>query len=93
MTECAKCGKCCKAISFAIRGMKPNMREWLLARGGVESRDYVVVPQRCPHLREDNTCDIHDSPNYPKACRDYHGDSHRGVFYVPPGCALRKTLR
>ena len=38
-------------------------------------------------------CDIHDSPERPRVCQQFHGQrrgSKHVLFYIPPGCSMRR---
>ena len=95
MGECIRCSACCRILPCLTKGMAPETRQWLIARGATESEDktYLLLPHVCPHLQQDGEpdgyfdCDIHDTPEYPKACARYHG---HGAYYKPPGCGYLK---
>ena len=41
----------------------------------------------------DFSCDIHDSPDRPRVCQQFHGQrrgSKHVLFYIPPGCSMRR---
>ena len=94
MTQrCVQCGACCQHIAIVQGGLTPVEYEWIIARGCIVVGEFILIPHRCQHLREDNTCDIHDTDKYPRACRDFHGQMRgpRGArYYVPERCSLRK---
>jgi uncharacterized protein len=76
---CGRCpGKCCRYFALAIETPTDwqdfdYMRWYLLherAAVFVEDDDwYLLVYNRCKHLRDDNLCDIYH--NRPQICRDY----------------------
>ena len=40
-----------------------------------------------------SSCDIHDSPDRPRVCQIFKGQrrgSKHVLFYIPPGCTMRK---
>ncbi len=61
MSDCDKCGDCCKTLRINIpEGIHPYNQEFLKARGYEVARTWYRDPNaRCPHLTEDNLCDIH----------------------------------
>ena len=81
--KCLQCGKCCRAIACNKKGLAPETREWLIARGASDEGEYLVLPHVCAQLNADNTCKIHDAANYPRVCARYHGF---GNYWKPPGC-------
>ena len=89
MGECLLCGACCRVLSCLTKGMAPETRQWLIARGATESEDktYLLLPHVCQQLNEDNTCKIHDTAEYPVSCARYHGYGH---YYKPPVCGYLK---
>lgn len=59
--------------------------------GEIKSREGKVITGvrlESITLRQTFACDIHNLPEYPKLCRQYHG--HGGRFYKPPGCGYLK---
>jgi len=101
MTEgsCSLCGSCCRQIVMVIKGLHPNYLKYLRAHGFKEDQGFVLIPHDCQHLKlvsfEDPGeityfCDIHDSPEFPRLCRLYHGQKQIGRFpiYRPPGCSM-----
>ena len=74
MTDCKKCGDCCRFITLPL-GWRPDqfIIEWLLARGTkprVNKQNkllYVEVSYPCPHLK-DNECEIYEKR--PMVCRN-----------------------
>ena len=66
-------------------GADPDHDDWMQARGfkspmilrrpGISLRNgdtYVIrFAHRCPHLTQENQCDLHDSPAKPKVCADF----------------------
>jgi Fe-S-cluster containining protein len=91
--ECEKCGECCKFIAFDLANPRPAIHKYLKARAtktmkyGVGYR--YIIESRCPHLTEENLCDIHETKQYPELCRRFDAE-HTGGFYIPPGCSYRK---
>ncbi len=77
---CLACGRCCKVlILYAPRPdflHEPQAEEFFKARGVTiiekGQRWYKVgVPSVCPHLGDDNACDIYETR--PQGCREYDG--------------------
>jgi len=89
MTECNKCGACCKVISFKVN-MTPELEDYYLARGFGIKDDVVLIYVRCPHLTKDNLCDLHDTDMKPKICRDFHGQTG---YYIPDICAFKESVK
>ena len=96
--QCNRCGECCKVIPILLKGMSPETKEWLLARGAKEDRKqgYLLIPHTCkqlienvggptsdPELQGKTMCALHGTDQYPLACARYHGFGH---FYKPEGC-------
>jgi Fe-S-cluster containining protein len=75
---CQNCGECCLDLHFMIAPVdvgEVDIREFYDARG-IEVEEtrgllWAIVPHRCPHLTEDNMCDIYESR--PASCRKYDG--------------------
>jgi len=86
MGECSKCGECCKWLQFEIPGLgnDRNKQEYFKAHGCKREGDKLLVPMRCPHLTEENLCDIHD--HKPFLCSSWKG-STKG-FWKPKCCTL-----
>lgn len=63
---CRQCGHCCQCIVNIIP-CDTNSIEWAMARGFKlldSSEQYLAIeiPTRCPHLTEDNKCDMDKKP-------------------------------
>jgi len=91
--KCNRCGECCKVIPILLKGIAPETKEWLMARGAKEdtNQGYLLIPHVCQQLIENAgeiTCAIHDTDQYPLACARYHGFGH---FYKPEGCGYLKV--
>lgn len=85
MSECKQCGECCKWLSFTINGLRNDrlLQEYYKAHGCKIKGNTVTVPMRCPHLTEDNKCDIHETK--PFHCKTFKGQE--GKTYVKfEGC-------
>lgn len=89
MTECKKCGECCRTISFVVKDVHKDKdkMEYLLARGIEVEGDNVIVPHVCQHLK-DNLCSIQDTK--PKICKIYAGQAG---YNIPKGCAFESPYR
>ena len=87
MSECSKCGSCCRWIEVKIRNLcqDQDRKDYLLTHGCKVKRHSVVIPTVCKHLK-DNLCDLHDTELKPRMCRDFKGQS-KG-YYVPPECTM-----
>lgn len=90
MSKCNQCGECCKFLTFTIPGIKTDRiyREYYKAHGCTIVGDRINVPMRCPHLTEDNKCDMHETK--PFLCKVYKGQSGDGKFSVPKGCGYNE---
>jgi Fe-S-cluster containining protein len=76
LPECSRCGECCTYIVYPLKVPPRWARSY---RAFLEARGVEVVklpggwgegakePKRCPHLTEDNLCDIYD--HRPDICR------------------------
>lgn len=90
---CKQCGKCCRMIYFKI-SKNPMEIAFYKTRGFEvvtlhKSRtNYVKLQSKCPHLTEDNKCDIYT--NRPMACRTF-GMNESSQPYLPEGCGYKKT--
>ena len=68
--QCNACGACCELIGFPVDLGVPGYEEWLTARGW-QLRGYMAMKHDpCPHLTDDNKCDLHFSGK-PDVCRKY----------------------
>jgi Fe-S-cluster containining protein len=85
---CNRCGICCNLLCMPIKGMTAEQRRVLAYRGLVEDKGFVLIPHRCKHFTDENTCDTHEAPDRPMICRKFHGQKQIGPWqvYVPPGC-------
>jgi len=85
MGDCRRCGKCCTGLTFTLPGVASNrlFREYYQAHGCRIEGNTLHVPLRCPHLTEENLCDIHDTK--PLLCKTFRGKK-QGKFYVDKGC-------
>ena len=50
MTECARCGECCKVLPMSLSGMPAGYRKYLLQRGLKEDQGFILIPHVCQHL-------------------------------------------
>jgi hypothetical protein len=104
--ECA-CGTaaCCRVLPLLIARLDPVYLKYLRCRGLKEDQGFILIPHDCQHLKsgviwdaptqepiEGFLCDIHDSPERPKLCSQFHGQKQigRARIYIPPGCTMRK---
>lgn len=81
---CSQCGACCKLFVIEIPGLQSDRLklEYFKAHGYKVKGNQVVVPTTCPHLTEDNKCDMHERK--PFLCKQYKGQT-KG-FYKPEVC-------
>jgi Fe-S-cluster containining protein len=86
--ECKKCGACCRLIVLQHSNPTKKSLEYYRARGWTFDpvNELVWIPSVCPHLLENNTCNIYE--NRPKQCRLY--PTRTPGLVVPPGCAFEK---
>lgn len=85
--KCKQCGLCCKWIQVGTSAKtNPNLdwdfikaRHIITVEHGPLYIFYAISP--CPHLTDDNRCDIHD--NKPDTCRRFPESD----IAAPPGCA------
>jgi len=86
---CKKCGSCCKQLTFSIPGISQKRDQiiYYKAHGCQVVGDLIIVPIICPHLTEDNLCDIHEKK--PFLCKQYKGGG-KG-FYTPDSCKYHET--
>jgi len=83
---CSKCGNCCKNLVFELPGLSTDRirQEYFKAHGCKREHETIIVPMRCPHLTEDNLCDIHEKKPY--MCKSWKGET-KG-FWKPKGCTI-----
>ena len=85
--ECTKrlhCGECCKSLSFYLVKITEEQKYYYETHGCEVRGDEVIVPNRCPHLTEENICDIWETEEYPEICRNFKGQSEG--YFVPDVC-------
>lgn len=72
MNECLKCGDCCRTLKINIpQGIGLINADFLKVRGLEVGVKYVKIdPFVCPHLTEDNLCDIQNTSK-PLLCIKY----------------------
>ena len=99
---CSRCGACCRVIPLSISHMSPEMLAYYRCRGLKEDQGFILIPHDCQHLKGHKqfagittipTCDIHDSPDRPRVCQIFKGQrrgSKHVLFYIPPGCTMRR---
>lgn len=103
MSDCKRCGQCCRVIPLLTRAMSKEYLDYLRTRGLKEDQGFILIPHDCQHLsyypdpsgtQPHHSCDIHNSPDRPRICQIFKGQkkgTHGTRFYVPPGCAFRKV--
>jgi hypothetical protein len=50
MTDCQRCGECCKYLPLSTQHMRPEYRKYLLDRGLKEDQGFILIPHVCQHL-------------------------------------------
>jgi Fe-S-cluster containining protein len=74
---------------FEVKDIHNNRfaQEYFKAHNCKIEGNKVLVPYKCPHLTDDNLCDIHEKK--PFLCKQFRGKS-QGKFYVPKTCGFRR---
>lgn len=85
IVECKQCGECCKVFAVKRVSKTKQLMEYATIHGYSFDGDTLLIPSRCPHLTEDNKCDIYATR--PQICRDYNGRSKK--YYTPKTCVYR----
>ena len=53
MSECSRCGQCCRYINFGLaNNLKAEAREYLMAKGAYIDQGFMVLDHTCPNLKE-----------------------------------------
>lgn len=62
VSDCDKCGDCCRSLKIHMpHGIHLYNKEFLKARGFEVGNKYIKLdPFVCPHLTDDNLCDLHN---------------------------------
>jgi len=86
--KCKKCGACCRLIVLQHSNPTKKSLEYYRARGWTFDpvNELVWIPSVCPHLLDNNTCNIYKSR--PRQCRLF--PTRTPGLVVPPGCAFEK---
>ena len=85
-----KCGAaCCKMMVMEVGNPDRNYRDYYRKKGLEIDEGFLLVPYRCPHLTEDDLCDLHGTDRKPYLCRIF-GDLTIKGFYAPKNCVWRK---
>ena len=90
---CIKCGACCKSLIIPVNIYTKDDAEFFQARGfkvKEKSTMFLNFPRRCPHLKDNNECDIYDTR--PKACRDYPTGLMKDKRFLPKDCIFNEQL-
>ena len=53
MSECIRCGRCCRVVAMKAVNMSPEVIDYLIKRGCSVDDGYILLPHRCQHLRLD----------------------------------------
>lgn len=92
MTDCNRCGECCKYVVFGLvsRSTKDEA-EYFRAHGFIEEQGLWLIPFQCPHLKQagirhviknyTNTMEIYYfcdiHETKPRYCKDFDGRRYR----------------
>jgi len=88
MTECNKCGACCRYIyTNAPRDRTSSMMQFWKEHGAVIGAKYMLLPLPCFNLLLNNTC--FDYANRSQFCRDFPKDTPQEVLKLL-GCIFYK---
>lgn len=84
--SCSCCGSCCKMLGFRVPKIQEHRFEieYYKAHGCKVEGDMVIIPMRCPHLDENNLCDIHEKK--PFLCKQFKGKKSSSKFLIPKEC-------
>ena len=103
MTECNRCGKCCKVWYSQCSVLEEDLEESLAffrARGfKAYSKQcynrctiYLEAPLECPHLvpapHGKYSCDLWGTDKFPEVCWNYGKKMDHSSWKVPKGCAF-----
>ncbi len=86
-----KCkASCCRLLCFDYPFIQQSHIDYLEAHGCEVKRIKglgwrVLVPFKCPHLTDDNLCDMHE--NKPISCRSLDHGNTKG-YEITEGCIL-----
>ena len=84
---------------YRCRGLKEDQGFILVPHDCQHLKGPVSIalhPSQCTDrfsYRNEYSCDIHDSPDRPRVCQQFHGQrrgSKHVLFYIPPGCSMRR---
>jgi Fe-S-cluster containining protein len=75
MTECKRCGDCCRFVTVLVDRISPEQRDYFTAHGfTIGKKGHAVsIPTMCAHLKETGEftgktrCDIYETR--PEICR------------------------
>jgi len=85
MSECIKCGQCCRQINFRVP-LDPELAELFSAHYGHKVTTVGFhVEHRCVHLTTDNLCGIYDER--PEYCRQFKCETPGMVVVRTKGCS------
>lgn len=80
MSECQKCGECCKQITFNCP-LPEELAEFMSAHHGRRIEEVAVRHNhRCVHLGDDNLCKVYE--NRPAYCRKFHCENSKRLIVV-----------
>ena len=76
--DCLDCGDCCKFLMLRIEA-KEDILAWLNAHNlkiiTIDGNFYILLPNRCKYLKENNECEIYDKRF--NVCKEFKKD---GLF-------------
>lgn len=92
MSECSRCGECCRWMVIGKRGhgLSKDAIEYLEARADKEVKGIFLIDSPCKYQNGDFDCLIYGSR--PKLCRVFKGKPNYGgqLFYVPEICSMKE---
>ena len=91
MSSCHQCGKCCQLFIFRIGvELTEDLIDYYTTHGCELIDGNLHIPFRCPHLTEDNLCDIQETK--PFICKDFD-ESTCHKYYVHEGCYVQDSKK
>ena len=74
MSDCNRCGLCCKYLKVTIEKLTVDERRYLENHNKCYIRgNSLIILVTCKHLKRKNSkyiCDVHNTASYPKACKE-----------------------
>ena len=73
MSECNRCGLCCKYLKVTIENLTEDERRYLENHNKCYIHgNSLLILVMCKHLKHKNSkyiCDVHNTVAYPEACK------------------------